>query len=71
MGRRVHGSPVPCCALAHGLGVPETGEGVETAEQLRMLTMENCDTVQGYFLGRPQPLEEFAATASKDLADAA
>jgi len=40
--------------LAHGLGHTVIAEGVETAEQLRLLTRLGCDKAQGYHLGRPQ-----------------
>ncbi|MGX9145672.1 putative bifunctional diguanylate cyclase/phosphodiesterase [Mesorhizobium sp. 128a] len=39
--------------LAHGLGINVTAEGVETSAQVRWLIKENCDCLQGNFLGRP------------------
>ncbi|RLG10963.1 hypothetical protein DRN73_06595 [Candidatus Pacearchaeota archaeon] len=33
-------------------------EGVETEEQLNILRDLNCNYVQGYFLGVPQPEED-------------
>jgi len=39
-------------------------EGVETEEQLAMLMQANCTQVQGYLLGRPQPLPDTHATIS-------
>ena len=39
--------------LAHGLGISVTAEGVETSAQARWLIKENCDCLQGNFLGRP------------------
>ena len=39
--------------LAHGLGISVTAEGVETSAQARWLVKENCDCLQGNFLGRP------------------
>ncbi|MER9230234.1 bifunctional diguanylate cyclase/phosphodiesterase [Mesorhizobium sp. M0012] len=39
--------------LAHGLGINVTAEGVETAAQARWLIKENCDCLQGNFLGKP------------------
>jgi EAL domain-containing protein (putative c-di-GMP-specific phosphodiesterase class I) len=42
--------------LGRGLGLPVLAEGVETAEEFNFLDAEACDEVQGYFLGRPEPL---------------
>lgn len=46
--------------LAKGLGLPVVAEGVETKEQLAFLTQELCDKVQGFFIGRPKPMDEYA-----------
>jgi diguanylate cyclase (GGDEF)-like protein len=46
--------------LAHGLALPVVAEGVETVDQLAFLKRENCDEVQGYLIGRPQPIEHYA-----------
>ena len=43
--------------LAHGLNLPVLAEGVETGEQLAALVHEGCDEMQGYLIGRPQPIE--------------
>ena len=43
--------------LGHNLGLEVVAEGVETEEALAWLTELGCDSVQGYFLGRPQPTE--------------
>jgi len=40
-------------ALAHGLGIRATAEGVETQEQLLFLKAYRCDLLQGYLLSRP------------------
>ena len=45
-------------ALAHGLDLEVVAEGVETEEQLEFLRALECDLVQGYFTGRPGPVEE-------------
>lgn len=38
--------------LAHKLGISVIAEGVETIEQLRILQMQMCDILQGYFFSR-------------------
>lgn len=40
-------------ALGHSVGMEVVAEGVETQEQLALLTGMGCDRVQGYLLGRP------------------
>ncbi|HEY0567963.1 MAG TPA: EAL domain-containing protein, partial [Xanthobacteraceae bacterium] len=51
--------------LARGLGVPVVAEGVETEPQLAFLANEACDEVQGYLIGRPRPIEEYAGIANR------
>jgi diguanylate cyclase (GGDEF)-like protein/PAS domain S-box-containing protein len=46
--------------LGRGLSLPVVAEGVETGEQLAFLKRELCDEVQGYFVGRPAPIENYA-----------
>jgi EAL domain-containing protein (putative c-di-GMP-specific phosphodiesterase class I) len=46
--------------LARGLNLPVLAEGVETSDQLAFLSKEDCDEAQGYFLGRPLPIERYA-----------
>jgi diguanylate cyclase (GGDEF)-like protein/PAS domain S-box-containing protein len=46
--------------LGRGLQVPIVAEGVETQEQLAFLASESCDQVQGYFIGRPAPIQQYA-----------
>jgi EAL domain-containing protein (putative c-di-GMP-specific phosphodiesterase class I) len=47
--------------LARGLEVPVIAEGVETKEQLAFLSGESCDEIQGYLVGRPQPIEYYSS----------
>ncbi|WEX74986.1 EAL domain-containing protein [Sinorhizobium numidicum] len=54
-------------ALAHGLGMSVTAEGVETRGQAAWLFKEGCDRLQGYFLGAPMPaaaIQDFLRRAS-------
>ncbi|MDD2176070.1 EAL domain-containing protein [Acidovorax sp. D2M1] len=48
-------------ALAHGLGLHVTAEGVETQEQADYLVQQGCDVLQGYVLARPMPAPQFLA----------
>ena len=41
------------------LGVETVMEGVETAEQVEILRGLGCDIVQGYYYGRPEPMDRF------------
>jgi diguanylate cyclase (GGDEF)-like protein/PAS domain S-box-containing protein len=50
-------------SLADGLGLRTVAEGIESPEQLAIVTELGCDLGQGFFLGRPAP--------SKALPDAA
>ena len=52
--------------LAHGLNLPVLAEGVETRPQLDFLAGESCDEVQGYLLGRPQPIAEYFDLIGRD-----
>ncbi len=40
--------------LAHGLGIVIVAEGVETAQQRRLLADLGCEVGQGFLLGRPE-----------------
>ncbi|WP_059752013.1 putative bifunctional diguanylate cyclase/phosphodiesterase [Thiobacillus denitrificans] len=47
--------------LAHNLGLKVTAEGVETQDAWYILDMLGCDCSQGYFMGRPMPVEKLEA----------
>ena len=53
-------------ALAQSLGMATTAEGVETEEEHRMVQDLGCTKVQGYYFGRPLPVGEARALASRD-----
>ena len=44
--------------LGRSLEIPVLAEGVETHVQLAILQVEGCNEAQGYFLGRPQPIDQ-------------
>jgi len=44
--------------LAHNLGLKVTAEGVVTQGVWDILEILGCDSSQGYFMGRPMPLEK-------------
>jgi|GEM_PF-1718882 len=44
-------------AMAHNLGLQVVAEGIETEEQLRLLTTWGCRWGQGYYMARPQPVD--------------
>ncbi|MGZ3410265.1 MAG: putative bifunctional diguanylate cyclase/phosphodiesterase [Xanthobacteraceae bacterium] len=46
--------------LARGLHMPVVAEGVETELQRDFLANEACDEIQGYLVGRPSPIEQYA-----------
>lgn len=45
--------------VAQQLNLEVIAEGVETEEELNFLLNENCRYIQGYYFGRPCPIEEF------------
>ena len=48
-------------ALSRGLDLAVMAEGVETEAQRRFLAQESCDQMQGFLVGRPRPIGEYAA----------
>jgi diguanylate cyclase (GGDEF)-like protein/PAS domain S-box-containing protein len=52
-------------ALGRGLDLPVLAEGVETAEQMAFLAGEHCNEIQGYFIGRPRPIEDYAEVVGR------
>ncbi len=55
--------------LARGLQLPVLAEGVETEDQLAFLSKEACDEVQGYFVGRPFPIDHYAEMIGREARD--
>ena len=57
--------------LAHALGFKVVAEGVEDAECLALLRSFDCDTIQGWHIGKPVPASEFEAAWLGALPDEA
>jgi diguanylate cyclase (GGDEF)-like protein len=51
--------------LGRALELPVIAEGVETHEQLAFLVKEGCNEVQGYLIGRPQPIAQYQQIVAK------
>lgn len=47
--------------LCHKLGMLCVAEGIETESQVELLKKLGCDRLQGYYIGKPMPPEEFFA----------
>ena len=47
-------------SLGRSLDIPVLAEGVETDGQHTFLVQEGCDAVQGYLMGRPKPIADYA-----------
>ncbi|MBF4338002.1 EAL domain-containing protein, partial [Vibrio anguillarum] len=45
-------------AMAQSFDINIVAEGVETANQLKILQAMGCQQVQGYYLGHPMPVED-------------
>jgi diguanylate cyclase (GGDEF)-like protein/PAS domain S-box-containing protein len=58
-GSRDEGVMQAILALGKGLDIVVVAEGVEDQMQLDWLAQNGCDQVQGYFIGRPMPIEQF------------
>ena len=48
--------------MAQHLKLEVIAEGVETKEELEYLLGENCRYIQGFYFGKPCPIEEFENT---------
>ncbi len=52
-------------ALSRGLSMPVVAEGVETEAQRNFLAAEGCDAMQGYLVGRPMPIVDYARVVGR------
>lgn len=53
--------------LAKSIGIKTIAEGVETQEQMNILTELGCEEVQGYLMGKPMPPELFEEVFLKNI----
>jgi EAL domain-containing protein (putative c-di-GMP-specific phosphodiesterase class I) len=44
--------------MVHALGMRVVAEGVENAQQIKILTSLGCDEIQGHYISRPLPPEQ-------------
>jgi len=52
-------------AIARGLQLPVLAEGVGTEGELAFLSREACDEVQGYLVGKPLPIADYAEVVGR------
>jgi diguanylate cyclase (GGDEF)-like protein/PAS domain S-box-containing protein len=53
--------------LGRGLELPVVAEGVETKAQLDFLSRESCDEVQGFLIGRPEPIGHYSEIVGRSV----
>ena len=53
--------------LSHSLNIPIIAEGVETEMQHALLAEEGCDEMQGYLIGKPLPISDYAGHIGHQL----
>ena len=54
--------------LSNALNMPVIAEGVETERERQFLMREGCREIQGYLIGRPQPIAAYAHITSGSAA---
>ncbi|MBL7481172.1 bifunctional diguanylate cyclase/phosphodiesterase [Legionella bononiensis] len=53
-------------ALSHSLNITVVAEGVETADQVKLLMDMGCDEIQGFFFSKPVPFAEIQKLIKAD-----
>jgi EAL domain-containing protein (putative c-di-GMP-specific phosphodiesterase class I) len=56
-------------AMVKNLGLTVIAEGVETQAQLRNLSENDCDLIQGYYFSKPIPEKELLAVVADKVVD--
>ena len=54
--------------LGRGLDLPVVAEGVESDSEIAFLAREDCHEVQGYLIGRPRPIDDYATLVGRPAA---
>ena len=49
--------------LAHSLAIDVIAEGAEEKQHIDLLTSLGCDEVQGYYIAKPMPADQFVEFA--------
>jgi EAL domain-containing protein (putative c-di-GMP-specific phosphodiesterase class I) len=55
--------------LGQALRLPVLAEGVETEEQRAFLAKEGCTEIQGYLIGRPQPIAHYSHLVTDSVSE--
>jgi len=55
--------------MVKNLGLTVIAEGVETQAQLRSLTENDCDLIQGYYFSKPIPDTEVLDFIHREMVD--
>ncbi|WP_298254153.1 EAL domain-containing protein [Bradyrhizobium sp.] len=73
LGRNPQSAAIVCAVigLGHGLEMSIVAEGVETQDQLVFLDEQGCDAVQGYFIGKPLPIDQYNTLVGRVTGDGA
>lgn len=53
--------------MAHELGISVIAEGVETNQQYHRLLEAGCTKIQGYWISKPLPLDQYIAFVEEDI----
>ena len=56
-------------AMVKNLGLTVIAEGVETQAQLRTLTENDCDLIQGYYFSKPIPEADLIEFINREIID--
>lgn len=54
-------------AMAHGLSLSVTAEGVETEEQAAYLRARSCESAQGFYFARPMPASDLTQLLGRPI----